>query len=71
MPSDSEVIAAMDSDADGVKLVEVVRQAVALTGRLDLKFTVHEPFGYKDWNDQLRAKPQPLSSYRPEAPSVA
>ena len=46
-------------------------KAVELTGRLDLKFIVQEPFGFKDWNDQLRAKPQPLLPYRPEVPSVA
>jgi hypothetical protein len=71
MPMDSEIIAAMDNDADGAKLTEVVRQAVAMTGRLDLKFTVQEPFGFKDWNDQLRAKPQPIFNTRPDVPSVA
>lgn len=73
MPADSEIVAAMDADADGAKLAEVVRKAVELTGRLDLRFSVQEPFGFKDWNDQLRAsaKPQPPSSYRPEVPSVA
>lgn len=71
MPRDSEVVAAMDNDADGAKLADVVRKAVALTGRLDLKFTLQEPFGYKDWNDQLRAKPQPVLSPRQEVPSVA
>lgn len=71
MPVESEIVSAMDADADGAKLTEIVREAVALTGRLDLKFTVHEPFGFKDWNDQLRAKPQPLLPYRPEVPSVA
>jgi len=71
MPRDAEVIAAMDNDAEGARLAEVVRNAVALTGRLDLKFRVQEPFGHKDWNDQLRAKPQPFIPYRPEVPSVA
>jgi hypothetical protein len=71
MPADSEIVAAMDADADGAKLAEVVRKAVELTGRLDLRFSVHEPFGFKDWNDQLRAKNQPVSSHRPEVPSVA
>ena len=37
----------------------------------DLRFTMHEPFGFKDWNDQLRAKPHPLLPYRPAVPSVA
>lgn len=56
MPSDSEIVSAMDADAHGAKLAEVVRKAVALTGRLDLKFKVQEPFGHKDWNDQLSKK---------------
>src|SRR5277367_5364024 len=71
MPPDSEIVSAMDADADGAALADVVRKAVALTGRLDLKFTMQEPFGFKDWNDQLRAKPQPVLSPRQEVPSVA
>jgi hypothetical protein len=71
MPVDSEIVSAMDADKDGAKLTEIVRKAVTLTGRLDLKFTVQEPFGFKDWNDQLRSKPQSLLSYRPEVPFVA
>ncbi len=71
MPVNSEIVSAMDADEDGAKLAEVVRKAVALTGRLDLKFSLQKPFGFKDWNDQLRAKPQPLLSYRQEVPSVA
>jgi len=70
MPVPSEIIAAMDADADGGKLAEVVRRAVELSGRHDLKFTVQEPLGYKDWNDQLRRRPHPLLPYRPEVPSV-
>ena len=58
MPKYAKIIAAMDADEDGAKLADVVRKAVALTGRLDLKFTVQEPFGFKDWNDQLRKRPQ-------------
>jgi hypothetical protein len=68
---DSEIVSAMDADEDGAKLADVVRKAVALTGRLDLKFTVQEPFGFKDWNDQLRKRPQPLLPCRREVPSVA
>jgi len=56
MPVASEIVAAMDNDAEGAKLADVVRKAVALTGRSDLRFTVQEPFGFKDWNDQLRAR---------------
>jgi hypothetical protein len=58
MPVDSTIIAAMDADEDGAKLADVVRKAVLLTGRLDLKFRLQEPFGFKDWNDQLRQIPK-------------
>ena len=72
MPVDSQIIAAMDADAEGRKLAELVRGAVELTGRKDLRFTVQLPEGFKDWNDQLRARPLPLLPYRPpEVPSVA
>jgi len=72
LPIDSEIIAAMDADAEGRKLAEVARCAVELTGRKDLRFTVQTPDGFKDWNDQLRARPLPLLPYRPpEVPSVA
>jgi hypothetical protein len=67
MPADSEIVSAMDADADGAKLNEVVRQAFELSGRQDLRFSVHEPFGFKDWNDQLRFSP---SGPRPAAASV-
>jgi hypothetical protein len=56
MPKYSKVVAAMDADADGAKLAEVVREAVQLSQREDLVFVFQEPFGFKDWNDQLRGK---------------
>ena len=71
MPEASEIVAAMDADADGAALASVVRKAVDLSGRSDLRFVRQEPFGFKDWNDQLRAKPQPFLPYRPQVPSVA
>ncbi|HTT83338.1 MAG TPA: DUF3991 and TOPRIM domain-containing protein [Rhizomicrobium sp.] len=71
MPQGAEIVAAMDADADGRKLAEIVRKAVEMTGRSDLRFRTQEPEGFKDWNDQLRAKPQPQLPYRPEVPSVA
>ena len=61
----------LDADAEGGKLAEVVRRAVELAGRLDLRFILQEPFGFKDWNDQLRARPHPLLPFHPEVPSVA
>jgi len=71
MPHSSEILSAMDADKGGAELTEIVRRAVELSGRLDLKFIVHEPLGFNDWNDQLRARPHPLLPYRPEIPSVA
>ena len=65
MSANSEIIAAMDADAEGRKLAEIVRQAVELTGRSDLRFAAQEPLGFKDWNDQLRAKPLPFLPYSP------
>jgi hypothetical protein len=47
----------MDNDDDGRKLADMVRKAVELTGRSDLRFTTEQPAGVKDWNDQLRAHP--------------
>jgi hypothetical protein len=73
MPSGSEVVSAMDADNDGAKLAAVVREAFGLSGRDDLRLTVQEPFGFKDWNDQLRATHQ-LSSLpiaRPSSLDVA
>jgi hypothetical protein len=54
MPKYSKIVAAMDADADGGKLAEVVREAVQLSQREDLVFLFQEPFGFNDWNDQLR-----------------
>jgi hypothetical protein len=71
MPADSEILAAMDADDEGRKLAEMVRRSVELTGRKDLRFIADEPIGFKDFNDQLRARPLPFLPYRPEVPSVA
>jgi hypothetical protein len=69
MPSDSEIVAAMDADHAGRELAEIVRRAVELSGRGDLRFLIQEPEGAKDWNDLLRARrgSAPLSSSHPEA----
>lgn len=71
VPKYAEVIAAMDADSDGGKLADMVFEAVSLAGREDVVFRRQEPVGFKDWNDQLRAKPQPHLPFRPEVPSVA
>jgi len=70
MPSGSEIVSAMDADKTGRELAEVVRRAVELAGRVDLRFRFDEPKGFKDWNDQLRGKPaRPFVAARQE-PSV-
>lgn len=56
MPTNALIIAAMDADADGRKLAEIVREAVKQSSRSDLRFERQEPQGFKDWNDQLRGK---------------
>jgi hypothetical protein len=72
MPAGSEIVAAMDADAEGVKLADIVREAVKLAGRHDLRSTMEEPFGFKDWNDQLRGKHgNSFPAARAKEPSVA
>jgi hypothetical protein len=64
MPSCAEIVEAMDADQAGRDLAEIVRHAVELSGRGDLKFRIHEPIEAKDWNDLLRARPKPLVPWR-------
>jgi hypothetical protein len=73
MPAGSEIVSAMDADGDGAKLAAVVCQSFELSGRDDLRLTVQEPFGFKDWNDQLRGKQHPDFSpiARPSSLDVA
>jgi Toprim-like/Protein of unknown function (DUF3991) len=52
----AEIVAAMDADANGARLADVVKDAVRLVGRDDLRFILQEPTGFKDWNDHLRAR---------------
>jgi Toprim-like/Protein of unknown function (DUF3991) len=68
MPHGSEIVAAMDADEDGRRLAAIVQKAVALTGRADLHFRLHEPAGFKDFNDQLRAKALKIVSPRTAIP---
>ena len=71
MPSGSEIVSAMDADEEGGMLAGVVRQALALSGRGDLRLVLQEPFERKDWNDDLRAKPKHSLPFRPDEPSLA
>ena len=70
MPVNAKIVAATDADAPGAKLAGNIREAVALTGRDDLTFALHEPEGFKDWNDQLRNRPKRSVSSQPHVPSV-
>jgi hypothetical protein len=56
LPQRYSVVAAMDADVAGAKLVEMVHEAFKMTGRLDLYWQSQVPVGFKDWNDQLRAE---------------
>jgi hypothetical protein len=64
MPASGTVVAAMDADEAGRELAEIVREAVALSGRQDVKFVRDEPVGGKDFNEILvasrRRVPNPL-----------
>jgi len=71
MPMNVIIIAATDADAPGGKLADDIREAVGLTGRDDLIFVLHQPEGFKDWNDQLRNRPRRSPSSQPQEPSVA
>jgi Toprim-like/Protein of unknown function (DUF3991) len=71
LPLRSLVVAAMDADADGRKLAEMVRHAVELSGRVDLRFLIHEPVGCKDFNDELRGRALVGAVSRPGGPSLA
>lgn len=71
MPASSVVVAAMDADASGRELAEIIREEVRLSGRPDLRFEIWEPQGCKDFNDQLRQKPRSPLPYRPKEPPVA
>jgi hypothetical protein len=71
MPHGSEIIAAMDADEEGRKLAAILKNAVELTGRVDLRFRLHEPNGFKDFNDQLRALRQGCPALRPSTAEPA
>jgi hypothetical protein len=58
LPEGARVVAAMDNDAEGGRLIELVASAVQQTNRSDLTFTPHQPSLFKDWNDTLRDRPQ-------------
>jgi hypothetical protein len=71
MPRGAKIVAATDADGTGEKLAENIRDAVGLTGRDDLIYVLHQPDGFKDWNDQLRNRPKRVIPSQPHVPFVA
>jgi len=70
MPVDAKIVAATDADSSGGKLADNIRNSVGLTGRADLTVVLHQPEGFKDWNDQLRNRPKRSLACQPRKPSV-
>jgi hypothetical protein len=70
LPPGAQIVAAMDADAYGISLAEVVHAAVEQTGRSDLRFRSEAPFGFKDWNDRLRGKTSAPKLRRSRSPTV-
>lgn len=54
LPTDAEVIAATDADADGRAYAQLIATLLRETARHDLRFQRQEPTVGKDWNDVLR-----------------
>jgi hypothetical protein len=70
LPHGGEIIAAMDADVAGKQLADAIQRSLP-ADRPDLTFRRQEPEGFKDWNDQLRARPKaPLPRWYKE-PFVA
>lgn len=66
LPTDTEVIAATDADADGRTYAQFIATLVSATARPDLHFVRQEPTVGKDWNDVLRTS---IGSF-PTAPNI-
>jgi hypothetical protein len=71
LPLGAVVVGAMDNDAEGLKLAELVRESVRASGRENLCFVAHAPLDLKDWNDQLRATRKNSLPYCLAEPSIA
>jgi hypothetical protein len=66
MPEGSEIIGAMDNDADGTKLAAMIQNAALESGRRDLIYRRHSPSQpAKDWNDELRPTPSLFPTAQP------
>lgn len=51
------IVAAVDNDAAGSEMAEIIAECVRLAGRSDLRFERHSPKDAKDWNDVLKSRP--------------
>lgn len=69
MPAGSEIVAAVDSDKDGIKFADKLRE-LAAAHQGGVSFRVHTPSHAKDWNDHLRGRWREEVQDRP-APAVA
>ncbi|AXC15970.1 hypothetical protein ACPOL_6760 (plasmid) [Acidisarcina polymorpha] len=59
LPNGSEVVSAVDNDADGAQIAAIIEMAVTESGREDLIYRAHfPPLPIKDWNDVLRQSRQ-------------
>ena len=70
MPARSEIVAAMDNDAAGRKLAELVRSSCGASLVQKLAFRQREPDEHKDWNDALRDNKSPTLA-RPRVLNLA
>ena len=69
MPAGAEIVAAVDSDKDGIKFADKIGElAAAHPG--GVSFRTHTPSHAKDWNDHLRGRWREEVQDRP-APAVA
>jgi len=71
MAVNGKIVAATDADATGGRLAEKIREAVGLTGRDDLTYVLHQPDGFKDWNEQLKKRPNRRVSAQAHVASIA
>lgn len=71
LPESSTVVAAMDGDAAGRELAEMVLEAARMVDRPDLRFETQLPTGAKDWNDVLRRRRGASTLRRSPEPSIA
>jgi hypothetical protein len=68
MPRSAEIVAATDADLGGEQLAASIRRAFSCVAAQT--FRREQPVGFKDWNDQLRARLKTIG-FRPGLPVIA